>query len=261
MSSINGYPAHEIETHYLANLTDYTASSIRSRIELLKNKIAENAQPVFVSLGENCGPGNRMRDAGVNTMGSNYFDNLVVRVENIPKILDCDSSGVLSLKSLSVGRWEAHDSVYDEEFAIYFHHYFHLPGRLEKDSMERGYRTRRIDEADIPLFLSQVRAQFEYLAVKFRLIAEAPFRKVYVVRQVEGGEMEESSLIPLEQALASFGAKNFELVQVVSRTDSTQPRDRHFRLVSILENGERWGSLSEWKAMSEAVLAPVTVGV
>ena len=73
--------------------------------------------------------------------------------------------------------------------------------------------------------------------------------------------MEESSLIPLEQALASFGAKNFELVQVVSRTDSTQPRDRHFRLVSILENGERWGSLSEWKAMSEAVLAPVTVGV
>src|SRR5215469_16477643 len=258
MSTINDYPAHEIERRYLSKLTDYNTRSIRSRIELLKGKISNSTQPVFISLGENCGPGNRMRDAGVNTMGSNFFDNLVVRVDNIPKILRCDFSGILSLKSLSVGRWEAHDSVYDEDFGIYFHHYFHLGGRLEKDSMERGYRTRRIDEADIPLFLSQVRAQFEYLAVKFRLLAEASFRKIYVVRQVEGGEIGVSHLLRLEQALTSFGASNFELIQVVSRTEPAKSRDRYFRLISIPENDERWGALSDWNAMAETILAPHT---
>lgn len=248
MQAINDYSIQDLERGYFAHLSEFSYSKIRSRLDLLRQTLASASQPIFVSLGENCGPGTRMRESGINTLGSNFFDNLVIKAEDMPRLIRADFSDILSLVNLRIGTWEDHDSVFDEKYNIFFHHYFYLRGGLHKERPDGTGAVRRIiDEADIPLFLAPVRAQFEYLAIKFRMILRSDRLKVYVIRNVNGGGISQTALGNIGDALSAAGGRNFTLVQVVSDPNEQAGKNTFY----IPERDARWGEAEAWRAMAE----------
>src|SRR5947209_3191313 len=79
--TISAYPAEAVEQFYLQKLPSFTPSAVRSRLENLPARLTElerAGHPVFVALGENCGPATKLREIGERQAGGNFFDNLVV---------------------------------------------------------------------------------------------------------------------------------------------------------------------------------------
>ena len=210
--------------------------------------LASATGEIFTSIGENCGAGFQMRNAGVFTMGSNFFDNTVIRIENLPHIIRREFSDMLSLRNLTIGCWETHDSVFDGLYQLFFHHYFMPGGGIEKHHGDTG--ARRIDPQDIPLFLPIVRGQFEYLAAKFLKIARSDRKKNYVIRNVEGRAFPEDALDEVRRALSDIGAVNFSLIQVVTYFDGPQISSNYGHW-NIAEVDERWGDKADWLAYSQ----------
>ena len=73
--------------------------------------------------------GVKLKVAGLQTFGSNLFDNLVAPEGAVVALLDSDFSEILRLKNLEIRRWENHDSVFDRLYGIFFHHYFYIATR------------------------------------------------------------------------------------------------------------------------------------
>jgi len=250
---ISGYPASIIEKLYINKLTTFTASNINQKIAHAEERLHHHAidQPLFISLGENCGPGVKLRQAGLAPMGAGFFDNLVVPMESIIRLLDEDFGHLLMLRNLSVGEWETHDSVHDTRYDIFFHHYFHpVDQSLQKIELIQGQRKRRIAEGDIPLFLSSVMAQFEYLAAKMRFMLRAPHKKFLVLRRLKGDPAPSYFTDRLSQALHRFGAQNARLLVIHSSPIKEGSADTSIHHM-ISEEGDRWGLPEKWKALAE----------
>lgn len=247
MDQINSYPGDILHQQLFAALEHQTSSAIHARLEQLRHRLEGATEPVMISIGENCAAGMRLREAGLAPLGSHFFDNVVIRAEALPALIDADFADMLSLSDLCVDIWEGNDSVLDRRYGIHFHHYFHLRG-AEKDRFDAsGRRRRRIDETDIPLFLAQVRAQFEYLAAKFRLVMRAPLPKILLLRRVGGEALPAATLDSIRHALNRFGAINTRLVAVHSSVEDRSPPDH----VLVAEDGERWGSAAAWADMAK----------
>ena len=249
MDTINGYPAVTLRALLLDRLGDCTPSAIRRRLLAAEQRLNAADGPTFIALGETCAPSVRLRELGVPMLGGGFFDNLVTPVESVVRLLDEDFGQLLQLRNLVVGRWENHDSVLDSRYVVFFHHYFHLRGAHEKDDLSEGARRRRIDEADIPLFLPAVLAQFEYLTAKLRLVLRAPQRKILVLRLATGGPLPRAASIRLTQALERFGARNAEM-RVAHATPLPAGDFCDASLHRLVpEDGERWGAAQAWRAV------------
>lgn len=248
VQEISGYNIDIIEQSIFSRLSSCTADAINRKLEAVDQTISAETNEVFISLGENCGAAFQMRNSGINTLGANFFDNTVIRAEDIPNIISDRFRSMLSLINLSIGSWEGHDSVYDDFYKIFFHHYF-IPGHGVEKYNEK-MNCRQIDKEDIPLFLPVVRGQFEYLAGKFIKIANAQIKKYYVIRNVEGRAISEATLDRISAALTSIGAVNYDLIQVITYLDGP-PISKKYGHWSILEEGERWGDKAEWLAYSQ----------
>lgn len=248
MQEISGYNLDVIERFFVNRLPSCTAQAINAKLLQVDETIGSTTGDIFISIGENCGAGFQMRNAGVATLGSNFFDNTVIRVDNLPHIIRSEFRDMLSLRNLTIGNWETHDSVFDELYQLFFHHYFMPGGGIEKHYSDTG--SRRIDAQDIPLFLPIVRGQFEYLAAKFFKIARSDLKKYYVIRNVEGRALPEEALDEVSKALVDAGAVNFSLIQVVTYFDGPQVSTRYGHW-NIAEVAERWGDKADWLACSQ----------
>ena len=186
----------------------------------------------------------KFRDAGLNLLGSQFFDNIVVKPESIIKLLDADFADMFLLSDLLVDRWEGHQSVYNDRYGIFFHHYFYLK-QIKFDAA--GYR--RIDDNDIPLLLSIVQAQFEYLAFKFRFIVRSHVRTVLTMRRSDGAPIAPTVLADLRRALDCYGAIMTDVIAVHSHGGGAGA-DHYF----IPEtDAERWGAAADWNNLSNLV--------
>lgn len=248
MLKVNGYSAEVLDSSIFSRLSDCTADAIQFKLDGVERTLNAEIHEIFISLGENCGAAFQMRGAGVETFGSNFFDNTVIRSNKISTIIHRQFSDILNLRHLFVDNWETHDSVIDSIHQIYFHHYF-TPGYGAEKYHSDGI-TRRIDSEDIPLFLPVVRGQFEYLAAKFLMIARSSRKKNYIIRNVEGRAIPEADLNAIEYSLKSVGARNFSILQVISYLDGVpvSPRFGHWH---IPEDGERWGAKAVWLAFAQ----------
>jgi hypothetical protein len=238
------YPFGELHVDLSQRLPDCTHDSIRARKKRFAKRLEDfTASRIFISIGENCGPGIKFRDAGLNLLGSQFFDNIVVNPDSVIKLLDADFADMFLLPDLLVDRWEGHQSVYNDRYEIFFHHYFYLQ-QIKFD--EAGYR--RIDSADIPLLLSIVQAQFEYLAFKFRSIVRSRVRTVLTMRRVDGAPVAPTVLADLRRALDRYGAVETAVIAVHSYGEGGGDN------YCIPEtDAERWGTVADWNNLSKRV--------
>jgi hypothetical protein len=81
MIYLNGYRLNAIDDNIFSRLNEFTAEKIEFNIKKMKMRIDAHEGPIFVPLGENCGPGVKLRQAGLMSLGSGYFDNIVVPLE------------------------------------------------------------------------------------------------------------------------------------------------------------------------------------
>ena len=250
--TLNGYDLFSINRAVFGQYAETNPQANRRRLALLKSRLDNHRnKTTFISLGENCGPSLCMKKAGLETLGSNYFDNIVTPSAAIPELLRSAFSQALQLTNLSIGTWEGHDSVLDEFTGIYFHHYFHLRGAETKVEIDSGTgrEKRLIHKEDVPLFYPIVKSQFEYLAQKFLAIARHDAPKIYVIRQIDGTPFECEKIYAIKNALNDLGAVNFKLAQVIDNlpgcaADSLAMRD--FLTWPIDVTDERWGAPESW---------------
>lgn len=248
--TLNGYPFSAIDEQVFSKLQECTASSIQASIARFRDRLSEipvDSPPIPVSLGENCGPGIKIRDADQSPLGAMFFDNLVCPISSTIELFKEDFRGILSLQNLRVSKWEGSDSVFDDRYGVYYHHYFHLrPQRMEKSWYDNGIRRRRIDEADIPLFLPVVASQFAYLTEKLRLLLRSEHHTTLYLRRVEGEVVGCGLLSSLAHALKSWGAVNSDIRVIYS--DRSIPEhhapEAHYYIPEV---GGRWGDVSRWK--------------
>ena len=251
MERINGYPADILRERLLDRLSEFTPSSIARRLQRAEARLAAADLPIVVTLGEDCGPAVRLREAGMLSLGGGFFDNLVAPVDGVIRLLDEDFAQLLSVRNLLVARWENHDSVLDSRYGVFFHHHFHVRGpEYEKSDGVGEGRRRLIEERDIPLFLPSVLAQFGYLAAKMRLILRAPQPKLLVLRRFGGAPLPLALSFRLRQALDRFGTRNAELRVVHSRPlpagEMWDPGVHR----AIDDAAERWGSAADWRRLA-----------
>jgi hypothetical protein len=247
MNLLNGYPLKLIEDQIFSRFSTFTATTIRLKIIKLNERLNQAREPVYISIGENCGPAVKLRGANLQALGASYFDNIVIPIDSFIELIKNDFNGVLSLSNLAVSSWEGHDSVINDRYKIYFHHYFHIRGSdNEKSRLEEGgVRARRIDEADIPLFLPEVMAQFEYLQFKFKLIMHSGLKKYCIVRRVNGELVDRNVSRLIYDTLVGYGANNFEIRIIHSQTPNDVDFDEGIHKF-IPVQGERWGSTNAW---------------
>lgn len=255
MDSINGYPAAILRERLFDRLGDYTASSIARRLREAEARLVAQPAAIPIAFGEDCGPGVKLREAGRAVLGGGFFDNLVAPIDSAIRLLDEDFAHLLALRNLLVGRWEGHDSVLDSRYSLFFHHHFHVRGEhLEKSatdgSGDGSGRRRLIEEADIPLFLPSVLAQFEYLAAKLRLVLRAPQPKILVLRRFGGAPVPLALTFRLGQALERFGARRTELRVVHSLPLPPGEACDESLHRFIPEGGERWGPAEAWRSLA-----------
>lgn len=250
MKALNGYDIGVVKGQIFDRLESFTAKFIRQKILETENRINAHDGPIYLSFGENCAPGVKLRQAGLQNLGSGYFDNLVAPIESIVNILDADFAGMLGLSNLVIARWENHDSVFNDLYKVYFHHYFH-PRQMEfeKDDLSEGVRRRRIEDADIPLFIPEVMAQFEYLRAKMQIVLRSERFKYVVIRRVHGEPVESALSSELHAALNRYGARNFELRIVHSVEIRGEGFDADLHRF-IPEDGERWGPSDSWRLLA-----------
>lgn len=261
-AKVNGYSLKDLEDQLFQHYSSHTASNIERQLERVRQLLADaGGQSIFVSLGENCGPALRLGAVGAPALGAQFFDNLVTPLDGVAALITDGFANILRLRNLRIGVWETNDSVYDEAYEMFYHHYFCLsPTELEKSWHDAGGRRRRIDEADIPLFYPAVRAQFEYLAEKFALVARSAMRKHYVLRKVAGELPTSGEVSALRRALDVQGAANARLVIVHSDpATAAQVADltgeaKGSAVYLIPETGERWGSDADWQHLVDAEL-------
>lgn len=254
---INGYELDDLISQVFSHYERFTATSIKRELDRLHSALNEVPGPLFISLGENCGPGLRLRAAGAQTLGSQFFDNLVVPIGDVSNVIRQGFSDILQIKNLSIGVWEGQDSVIDNKYNTFYHHYFHLlPMEKEKKRDDNGVSVRRIDEADIPLFIPVVRAQFEYLAEKFIIIAGSPVRKNYVLRKVDGTLPTREEVLSLREAIVGAGGVNFRIVIIHSEPHRHEEAralaacdPNSLSVHCIEERAERWGDVTDWQGM------------
>lgn len=252
MQDLNGYSAADLQNQVFSQLSGSTRSTILARVAEFEAQLRAypvSSQPVPVSLGENCGPGVKIRETQCNPLGAFFFDNIVAPIPSIIQLFQKDFQGLLQLQNLRIGQWERNDSVFDESYDIFFHHYFHLrPMRLEKSHIDGEKRRRRIDEADIPLFLPIVSAQFAYLTAKLRLLLRSEIPKLLCLRRVQGRPVDHDLLLLLEKVLRDWGARNFEFVVIhsdASLSKASALPNHHF----IPETATRWGQQEVWRQL------------
>lgn len=253
---VNGYPVKEIEKQILAKLDYYTSSFIKEKLASLQTRLSqETGKTIYLSIGENCGPAKRMKAAGLHLFGSNFFDNIVCSTSSFIKIIEADFSDILSISNLSVKTWEGNDSVCDGLYGVLYHHCFHLnPIESEKSRYDNnGKKWRAIEERDIPLFLAQVRSQYEYLRVKFRMVMRSPIRKILVSRKVDGRGYKKDEIEGIERALLNFGAQNCRLISIETTDPISGINQTDSRYYRIPERAERWGDLSDWQVFGKSV--------
>ena len=252
MDVISNYDRELIMELYLNNLKPHTSRSIRQKLDIFHAKIRRleiSAARHPIALGENCGVRAKLREIGESAMGSNFFDNIVIKIDDAGKLIRDDFRDILCLANLSIGEWERHDSVYDAMHHIFYHHYF-CPALLaqQKGWNDSGNWRRLIDETDIPLFLSAVRSRFEYFAEKFRIIARSNLGKIYILRKVTGEVVTAEEYDNLYDSLKEFGAVNFELLIVHSHGEpDTAIASTHFLIPEPPE--DRWGRSEDWRRM------------
>ncbi|MDO6467095.1 DUF1796 family putative cysteine peptidase [Neptunomonas phycophila] len=248
---INGYNMNDLVFHVFKNFEKYTKAGIDESTRDFENAFFSGSQDnILISLGENCGPGVKLREASKDIFGSFFFDNIVCPVDSINKLFECDFTGLFDLRYLTIGTWEGHDSVYNTKYGIYFHHYFHLRGaENEKSRFLNGNRIRQIDEEDIPLFLPQVQSQFEYLLNKLRITLLSPQKKTFIFRKVNGSPLRRVAFDNLYESIKRWGANNFNILVVYSSDGDVNSNefyeDKH---ILIPEVGVRWGEKELWES-------------
>lgn len=253
MDAISNYDPELIMKLYLNNLKPHTSRSIRQRLDIVQTKIRRlelSAERYPVALGENCGVRAKLRDIGESAIGSNFFDNIVIKIDDVAKLVRDDFSNILCLANLGIGEWERHDSVYDALHHIFYHHYF-CPALLaqQKGRNDSGNWRRIIDETDIPLFLAAVRSRFEYFAEKFRIIARSKVKKIYILRKVTGAIVTAEEYDNLYDSLKEFGAINFELLIVHSHGEPDKAiASTHYVIPEPPE--DRWGRSEDWRSLA-----------
>lgn len=255
MDHINGYAINDLNTQIFSKMETFTKSHIDEalkKIHIQLNDYPQDGPPIPISIGENCGPGVKIREMGLTPIGSMFFDNLVCPISSAIEIFRNDFRDLLQLRNLRISQWETHDSVFDDAYGIFYHHYFHLrPLRLEKSHIyENENRRRRIDEADIPLFLPLVASQFNYLSEKMRLVMRSPAPKQFIFRKVHGEIICNDMKSLLERTLENSGARNFK-VKVVFSQNLPDHLLAGKDLYHIPEKGVRWGDTEKWKLMCE----------
>lgn len=262
MDHLNDYAFGDLNAQIFSKLETFTKSYIDDALAKLRIQLDDYPQDgpaIPISIGENCGPGVKIREMGLTPLGSMFFDNLVCPVPSVIELFRNDFRDLLQLKNLRISQWETHDSVFDDAYGIFYHHYFHLrPMRLEKSHINAdGTRRRRIDEADIPLFLPLVASQFNYLSEKMRLVIRAKAPKQFLLRKVCGETICDDMVSLLVRTLKSSGARNFQLKVVFSQglPDHLVARKE---LYHIPEQGVRWGDTDQWQLMCEHAL-PTTI--
>jgi hypothetical protein len=251
MDTLNGYDVSVLRLQIFDRLKSFTANSLRQKIHEMRTRVDRYEGPIYLAFGENCGPGVKLRQAGLQPIGSGYFDNLVAPIESIIKILDADFVGMLQLSNLVIGRWENNDSVFNDRYNVYFHHYFHPHQHdFEKNDLSEGVRRRHIENIDIPLFIPEVMAQFEYLHAKMQYILRSEIFKYIVVRRVHGEPVESALSNQLRAALERYDARNFALRIIHSVEIKSEGFDADLHRF-IAEDGERWGSTQAWRSLSQ----------
>lgn len=250
MTLFNGYQAAEIEYYALAPAARLAEADRRERIAQFRTRLSETearGEVVFISLGGDCGPAIRLKEAGRLPLGAFYFA-LVCPVEGVVRLLTEGFDTALRLENLSIGAWEDMDSVYDAGMGGYFHHVFSLP-------TEKTYPDgrRRIDREDIPMLLPLVRAKFAYLAEKFAVVCRSPIRKAFIVRDAGQGPTGVEAIASLQEALTRFGSINFELAPVYAFGRPPR-RARQFHIPVK----ERWGGVEDWRALTDRLEAGVS---
>jgi len=251
--TINEYDPKQINQFVFSQYTQTSYQANRERLELLNSNLKKRTNnTIFISLGENCGPSICLKKAGLDTLGSSYFDNIVTPTDTLSQLFRSSFSDTLQLTNLTIGTWEGQDSVFDEATGIYFHHYFHLRGAETKFSTdpETGVAKRIIDHSDIPLFYPLVKSQFEYLAQKFLIIARHDAPKVYVIRRIDGNPLKAEKIQAINEALKDAGAVNFRLAQVINESSRSQvePIDAPNIITWPIEmSTERWGARKSWR--------------
>ena len=199
------------------------------RLQALELNLANWPTPLHISLGENCGCGVKLRAVGASSLGSSFFDNIVVDRHQLIRLIDCDFSDILMDGNLRIGSWEGQDSVKDHAYDCFYHHYFYKAGHERR----RSDGTRLIEFHDIATYLPEIREQFLYLAEKFRRIVRSSVWKMLHLRRVNGEAVEQAFQDELSFALRSFGARNFHICFVTNEM--------------IPEHGVRWGPDEVWQ--------------
>lgn len=98
-----------------------------------------------------------------------------------------------------------------------------------------------------------VQAQFKYLADKFRMILRSELPKVLVQCLVSAKPMSEDGAARLCDALVRYGAKQFRLINVHSRSEEAALRDLDVltRTVYITDELDRWGANDDRQRLSQ----------
>jgi hypothetical protein len=242
---INGYSPEVLEYYLFPEIEDLFKADFDIRLNGFEDRLRraeQDGEVLFVSLGSDCGPGIRLKEAGLLAVGSFYFDALVCPLPATIKLLTEGFRKALRLENLEIGVWEGIDSVRDKHIDCYFHHSFYLPDE-KRDEDGR----RRIDLDDIPMFLPLVRAKFAYLEAKFERICASPVRKIFFVRKVEFTPFTATELAELDAALIAAGAINYSLAPVYSVGDPSGA-GRQYRIPCDVE---RWGTAEAWRALAE----------
>jgi hypothetical protein len=245
---------YEFMKHHLwDNLSKITNTAIQRKLATLDATLSRRTTPIWISLGENCGPAIKIRDSGLPNLGGSFFDNLVVPLESMLRIFDNRFQDLFEPLNLEVGEWEGHDSVFNNNYKMFFHHYFHVRGN-ERSRIDpfTGVKRRHIMEEDIILFLPMVLSQFSYLRVKFLNILRHEVSKVYVVRTVNGAPVSTETLWSVREALAKLGGNNFRIIVVYAQLPEIEAFDLSSQYY-IAEHDERWGETKQWESLSTII--------
>ncbi len=248
---VSGYALQDLQSAVFSRLDQLTGTRIRKQVDRFTDEL-ESAErcgaPVFISVGENCGPALRLQEASAPSLGGGFFDFLVLRPGALERLLHDDFAHMLMLKNLQVGLWEGNESVYDDHYGVWYHHLFHLPQEKQRN------HARAIDETDIPLLLSVARSQFEYLHEKLRLALRSPLPKILVYRAVDGQPLPARRVVDLSRALEQYGARNWSLAVVYSAGElEPAVADLHHRIPE--PDNVRWGDVQDWRHLVAVLLA------
>ncbi len=211
-----------------------------TEISATLERAADVGDVFAVSIGSSCGPAIRLREAGLQRLGRNFFDNIVCPVGAATDLIANQFTDLLTLDAMGIGSYEGVPSATDKRYGINFHHDFVVANHEGAE---------RVTLNGIRNGIASVRARYHYLADKFVMIAQSSARKNFYLRAADGSAFAVSQIHALDNAIRHIGGRNFEVIGIYGTGEPAHGAPQYF----LPEIDERWGAAAAWAKVAATV--------